>query len=157
METERKFLVMADKTPSLQKGALIEQGYLVFQNPPEVPVELRLRRVNRADWFLTVKSGNAATRGEVELSIAPDQFSELWPLTEARRVFKRRCRIPIAGGLTAELDVYEGVRAGLQVVEVEFSSESQARLFTPPLWFGQEVTHDTVILMLNWLVDPATE
>jgi len=143
METERKFLVMADKTPSLQKGALIEQGYLVFQNPPEVPVELRLRRANRADCFLTVKSGNAPTRIEVELPIAPDQFSELWALTKGRRVFKRRSRIPIAGGLTAELDVYEGVRAGLQVVEVEFSSESQARLFTPPPWFGQEVTHDT--------------
>jgi hypothetical protein len=31
METERKFLVIADKTPPLQQGALIEQGYLVFQ------------------------------------------------------------------------------------------------------------------------------
>jgi adenylate cyclase len=143
METERKFLVMADKTPSLQEGALIEQGYLVFQNPPEVPVELRVRRVNGADCFLTVKSGNAPTRIEVELPIAPDQFSELWPLTKGRRVFKRRCRIQIAGGLTAELDVYEGGRAGLQVVEVEFSSESQARLFTPPPWFGREVTRDT--------------
>jgi CYTH domain-containing protein len=143
METERKFLVMADKTPPLQKGALIEQGYLVFQNPPEVPVELRLRRVNKADCFLTVKSGNAPARIEVELTIAPDQFSELWPLTEGRRVFKRRYRIPIVGGLTAELDIYEGVRAGLQVVEVEFSSESQARAFTPPPWFGQEVTRDT--------------
>jgi len=142
METERKFLVMADKTPSLQKGALIEQGYLVFQNPPEVPVELRLRRVNRADCFLTVKSGNAPARLEVELPIAPDQFSELWPLTEGRRVFKRRHRIPVASGLTAELDVYEGARAGLQVVEVEFSSEAQAREFAPPAWFGREVTGD---------------
>ncbi len=97
----------------------------------------------KSDCFLTVKSGNAPARLEVELPIAPDQFSGLWPLTEGRRVFKRRCRIPIAGGLTAELDVYEGGRAGLQVVEVEFSSESQARLFTPPPWFGQEVTHDT--------------
>ena len=58
-------------------------------------------------------------------------------------MFKGRYRIPIASGLTAELDVYEGVRAGLQVVEVEFSSESQARAFTPPPWFGQEVTRDT--------------
>jgi CYTH domain-containing protein len=66
----------------------------------------------------------------------------LWPLTEGRRVIKRRYRIPIASGLTAELDVYKGVRAGLQVVEVEFSSESQASAFTPPPWFGQEVTHD---------------
>jgi len=58
------------------------------------------------------------------------------------RVFKRRYRISIASGLIAELDVYEGVRAGLRVVEVEFSSESQARAFMPPPWFGQEVTQD---------------
>ncbi len=90
-----------------------------------------------------MKSGNAPSRVEVELTIVPDQFSELWPLTEGHRVCKRRYRVSIASGLTAELDVYEGVRAGLRVVEVEFSSESQARAFTPPPWFGQEVTHDT--------------
>jgi adenylate cyclase len=142
METERKFLVVANQAPPLQEGALIEQGYLVFQNPPEVPVELRLRRVSGADCFLTVKSGNAPSRIEVEFAIVPDQFSELWPLTEGHRVSKRRYRIPIASGFTAELDVYEGLRAGLKVVEVEFSSESQARAFTPPPWFGQEVTGD---------------
>ncbi len=70
-------------------------------------MELRLRRVDEADCFLTVKSGNAPTRVEVELAIATDQFLELWPLTEGRRVFKRRHRIPVAGGLTAELDVYK--------------------------------------------------
>jgi len=105
-------------------------------------VELRLRRVDETDCFLTVKSGNAPTRVELELAIVTDQFLELWPLTEGRRVFKRRYRIPVAGGLTAELDVYEGARAGLQVVEVEFSSEAQAREFAPPAWFGREVTGD---------------
>jgi adenylate cyclase len=142
MEIERKFLVVADPMPTLRQGMFIEQGYLVFQNPPDVPVELRLRRVDETDCFLTVKSGNAPTRVEVELSIAPGQFSELWPLTEGRRVFKRRHRVLVAGGLTAELDVYEGVRSGLQVVEVEFSSESQAGEFIPPPWFGREVTGD---------------
>jgi adenylate cyclase len=142
MEIERKFLVAADQMPPLGQGRLIEQGYLVFQNPPEVPVELRLRRVEEADCFLTVKSGSAPARVEVELPIAPDQFAELWPLTEGRRVFKRRSRVPLAGGLTAELDIYEGVRSGLQVVEVEFSSESQANEFIPPPWFAREVTGD---------------
>jgi CYTH domain-containing protein len=30
----------------------------------------------------------------------------------------------------------------LRTVEVEFSSESQAGEFSPPAWFGQEVTGD---------------
>ena len=142
MEIERKFLVAADRMPPLRQGRLIEQGYLVFQNPPEVPVELRLRRVDEADCFLTVKSGRAPARVEVELPIAPDQFAELWRLTEGRRLLKRRYRVPVAGELIAELDIYEGVRLGLQVVEVEFSSESQAGEFLPPPWFGREVTGD---------------
>jgi CYTH domain-containing protein len=54
--------VIAKQRPPLQPGALIEQGYLVFQDPPEIPVE--------------------------------------------------------------------------------FSSESQAGEFTPPPWFGREVTRD---------------
>src|SRR5260221_6584868 len=112
-------MVVADEVPPLRNGALIEQGYLVFQNPPEVPVELRLLRVDEADCFLTVKSGNAPTRVEVELAIATDQFLELWPLTEGRRVFKRRHRIPVAGRCTAEKAVYETARAVLHVVVAE--------------------------------------
>ena len=140
METERKFLVIAEKAPPHPIGAFIEQGYLVFQN--QVPVEVRLRRVNESDCYLTVKSGKAPTRIEVEFVIKSDQFAQLWPLTEGRRVLKRRHRIPVATGLTAELDVYEGPGSGLQTVEVEFSSESQANEFVPPVWFGREVTGD---------------
>jgi CYTH domain-containing protein len=76
-EIERKFLVISEKVPPLSEGALVEQGYLVFQNPPAVPVELRIRRVNRADCFLTIKRGIAPIRLEVELSIAQDQFVQV--------------------------------------------------------------------------------
>ena len=154
METERKFLVVADQAPPLRNGALIEQGYLVFQNPPEVSVELRLRRVDEADCFLTIKSGNAPTRVEVELAVAPDQFLELWPLTEGRRVFKRRHRIPVASGLTAELDVYEGARAGLQVVEVEFHPKLKPGILRRLLGLGEKLPGTSVTPMPNWPVEP---
>src|SRR5260221_5430110 len=131
-------MVVADQVPPLRNGALIEQGYLVFQNPPEVPVELRLRRVDETDCFLTVKSGNAPTRVEVELAIVTDQFLELWPLTEGRRVFKRRYRIPVAGGRTAEMEVYEGGRAGHQGRGIQVLSQAHAREIGPPrlVWAG---------------------
>src|SRR5260221_5354688 len=119
-------MVVADQVPPLRNGALIEQGYLVFQNPPEVPVELRLRRVDETDCFLTVKSGNAPTRVEVELAIVTDQFLELWPLTEGRRVFKRRYRIPVAGGRPPELDVLRVMRARAHAVEGGRSSAKHA-------------------------------
>jgi adenylate cyclase len=142
VETERKFLVILEKVPRLLKGDLIEQGYLVFQNPPSVPVEVRIRRVNQADCFLTVKSGIAPSRLEIEWTIDHDQFAQLWALTERRRILKRRHRISLENQLTAELDVYEGHQAGLQTVEVEFSAEAEASAFDPPDWFGTEVTRD---------------
>ena len=56
MEIERKFLVVGEQRPLLREGRYIEQGHLVFQNPPDVPVELRLRRVEETDCFLAVRS-----------------------------------------------------------------------------------------------------
>ena len=55
---------------------------------------------------------------------------------------KTRYLIPIDDGLTAELDIFEGRFAGLILVEVEFDSVEQAESFTPPAWFGKEVTYD---------------
>jgi CYTH domain-containing protein len=75
MEIERKFLVVADQRPPLPQGTRIEQGYLVFQNPPEVPVELRLRRVDEADCFLTVKSGLAERLPVTRVTPMPN-----WPV-----------------------------------------------------------------------------
>ena len=67
--------------------------------------------------------------------------SELWPLTEGRRLHKRRHVIP-HGDLQIEVDVYEGDLEGLVVAEIEFASEEEARGFEPPDWIGEEVTGD---------------
>ena len=40
----------------------------------------------------------------------------------------------------ADVDVYAGALAGLCTAEVEFDSEDEAGAFTPPTWFGREVT-----------------
>ena len=70
-----------------------------------------------------------------------EDFDELWPLTEGRRLRKRRHLIP-HGELEIELDVYEGDLDGLVVAETEFASEEEARAFEPPGWIGEEVTGD---------------
>ena len=46
------------------------------------------------------------------------------------------------GGLTAELDLFDGVLTGRQIVEVEFNDDATAAAFTPPVEFGREVTDD---------------
>jgi len=103
---------------------------------------------------LTVKSAGARVRVEEELEIAPERFERLWPLTEGRRIDKRRYEVP-AGAATIELDVYAGALAGLAVAEVEFSAEQDADAFMPPAWFGREVTDDPLYKNQRLAVDGA--
>ena len=39
-----------------------------------------------------------------------------------------------------ELDVFENDLAPLVLAEVEFETEEEANTFTPPEWFGEDVT-----------------
>jgi CYTH domain-containing protein len=91
--------------------------------------------------MLTAKRGSGISRDEAEVEVDRDSFERLWPLTEGRRLHKRRHVIP-HGDQTIELDVYEGELEGLRVAEIEFPSEDEAIRFQPPAWLGDEVTGD---------------
>lgn len=137
-EIERKFVLDVppqglDDHPSVA----IEQGYLALDGD----VEVRVRR--RGDHaFLTVKSGGGRRRVEQELSIGLEQFGALWPLTDGRRISKRRYLVPGPDGLQFEVDVYGGALDGLVVAEVEFPDDAAADAFSEPEWLGREVTDD---------------
>jgi len=137
-EIERKFLVDEPPAEALDcPSDEIDQGYLVSDGETEI----RVRRKGPAH-FITVKKGHGEVREETEVEITAGQFDQLWPSTEGWRVRKRRHFIPLEGGLTAEMDVYGERLEGLMTVEVEFESEDASRGFTPPAWFGKEVTGD---------------
>lgn len=138
MEIERKFLL---SEPPQETGdtphTRIAQGYLVLGEGEEA----RLRR--RDDTLcLTVKAGRGRSRSETEIPLGEDQFEALWPLTAGRRIDKVRHELALPGGLVAEVDVYAGALDGLLVAEVEFPDEEAAEAFSPPPWFGREVTDD---------------
>ncbi len=134
-EIERKFKVKAFPEHLLGPGSAIQQGYLAV-----APVEIRLRAQD-GGHELTVKSLGSLRRAEVALPLTPEQFDELWPLAMAF-VEKTRHRVELDDWV-AELDVYGSKLEGLLVVEVEFDSEEQAGSFTPPDWFGDEITEDS--------------
>ena len=50
---------------------------------------------------------------------------------------KTRYLVPLDGGLTAEVDDYEGALAGLLTAEVEFADEATAHAFDAPAWLGE--------------------
>jgi CYTH domain-containing protein len=141
-EIERKFLLEGDVPLELGDHACerITQGYIsIDSNGTEV--RLRAKGGRRT---LGVKSGPSRTRVEEEIGIDQRCFESLWPLTEGRRIDKRRFAIPVDGrdDRSIELDVYNGSLAGLVTAEVEFSSEREADEYEPPPWLGTEVTGD---------------
>jgi adenylate cyclase len=136
MEVERKFLVPDPPDLADTQADEIEQGYLSIGAEGEV----RVRRKGE-QLVLTAKRGEGLSRQEAEIELDRERLDELWPLTEGRRLHKRRHVVP-HGDLKIEVDVYEGELEGLVVAEIEFSSEDEARGFEPPGWLGDEVTGD---------------
>jgi len=139
-EVERKFLLTG--LPPLDRAGdpvEIEQGYL----PGDRLIE-RLRRIESPDaveLVRTVKEGTGLTRLEVEEPVTPRVFDQFWPLTEGRRLRKRRYRVP-EGDLVWEIDQF--LDRDLVLAEVELPG--QGREVAIPGWLRplvvREVTED---------------
>ncbi len=136
VERERKWLVRGAPA-DIGPGGRMRKGYL-----PTGAVAVRIREADGDDRTLTIKSGSGAVRTELEWPIDAAEFEAMWPLTGERRIEKVRPRIDVAGGRTAELDVFGGDLEGFDLVEVEFDDDASMAEFEPPDWFGLEVTDD---------------
>ncbi|MER7048135.1 CYTH domain-containing protein [Streptomyces jumonjinensis] len=137
VEIERKFLIQQDDAYRDLPAVPVRQGYLARGSDAEARI-----RSEGTDLSLTVKKGSGLERLEFEVTIDREQFDALWPATEGCRVRKARRAVPLAGGRTAYVDVFEGHLAGLITAEVEFPDRRGAASFEPPAWFGAEVTGD---------------
>jgi CYTH domain-containing protein len=135
IERERRFLVASLPEP-LPEPSRIEQAYVSTG-----PASVRVRRSDERR-ILTIKTGSGRNRHEIERDLDQDEFDAIWAAATELRIAKRRHRIDMGNGLTAELDLYDGSLAGRRLVEVEFDSDDAADDFEPPDWFGREVTED---------------
>lgn len=137
MEIERKFLISPQNLPDQLEQypkAELEQAYIITN-----PV-LRIRRKND-QYILTYKGPGLMEREEVEFPLPEDAYKTLLSKADGNPIHKVRYRIPDASGLTIELDVFKGLFTGLLLAEVEFPDLETANQYTPPTWFGPEVTH----------------
>jgi CHAD domain-containing protein/CYTH domain-containing protein len=140
LEIERKFLLhRLPETAREVPGVDIEQGWL-----PGTRVVERWRKVRSSGepiCYRTVKSGQGLTRVELEEKTSSELFEHIWPLTEGRRVVKRRRRVA-ADGITWEID--EFLDRELVLAEVELPSQDAA--IEVPEWLRpyvvREVTGD---------------
>lgn len=134
MEIERKYLIhtLPDHLEQYPKREL-EQGYLCT-----APV-VRIRKDNER-YELTYKSKGLMVREEHNLPLTEEAYTHLKTKIDGRLISKTRYLIPLGEALTVELDVFHGDLAPLLLAEVEFQDEESANRFTPPDWFGEDVT-----------------
>lgn len=134
MEIERKFLIhqvpfnLAD-----YPFHIIEQGYLNI-----APV-VRIRRQDE-EYYLTYKGDGMLAREEYNLPLSREAYEHLIPKSDGNIIRKKRYLIPLEDDLTIELDEFFPPFAPLMMAEVEFPTVEIAKAFTPPFWFGEDVT-----------------
>ena len=140
MEIERKFLVDEERVSEVTEGFgfhRIEQAYLCTE-----PV-VRIRRSDDR-YILTCKSPGLVERQEYELPLSADAYEHLKEKADGVVIRKTRYLIPEKDGLTIERDVFGPPYEGLVVAEVEFPDREAAAAYTPPDWFGREVSYESM-------------
>ena len=136
-EIERKYLVkQVPENLASYPFHEIEQGYLCTE-----PV-VRIRRQDE-EYYLTYKSKGLMIREEYNLPLTKDAYFHLREKIDGRLISKRRYLIPL-DPYTIELDVFHSPKDDLILAEVEFPSEKDALTFTPPDWFGEDVTNSSL-------------
>lgn len=140
IERERKYLLAGLPPRAAEaKPVGIDQGWL-----PGVQLRERVRRVRGPDgerFWRGLKQGAGLSRLENEEETTHEVFEALWPLTEGRRVAKRRHRVQDAG-LVWEIDEFTDRDLVLAEVELPVGTRHVAL----PDWLRplvqREVTND---------------
>lgn len=150
MEIERKFLIKRlpgglDSYPAKR----ITQGYI--SRCPAIRV-----RDTDGKYRLTVKGRGRLAHEEFELDISREAYERLLKKVDGIIISKTRYLIPCPP-YTVELDVFAGELFPLVVAEVEFPSVEEAEAFSPPDWFGREVTYDKSYSNANMTVNGRPE
>lgn len=147
VEVERKYLLRGmppDMPPARTRE--IDQGYL-----PGTRLVERVRRVREGDaerFYRTVKLGAGLVRTEVEEECTRELFEAMWPLTEGRRVRKRR-HVVEDGSWRWEVDEFTDrdlVLAEVELPSADLTTESPAWLLTV---LEREVTDDPAYVNAN--------
>ncbi len=152
LEHERKLLLAAlPPRAESEEAEEIVQGWL-----PGTRLRERIRRVKRAGadrYFRAMKRGSGASRLEAEEETTREVFETLWPLTEGRRIAKRRHRVR-DGERLWEIDVFTD--RDLVLAEVELPArETEVEL---PDWLRplalRDVTEDPAFRNENLAAAP---
>lgn len=134
MEIERKYLI-----PHIPEGLSITETHHIEQAYLCTAPVVRIRKDNE-QYILTYKSKGLMTREEYNLPLTEEAYRHLKKKADGRIIKKTRHVIPLDSVLSIELDLFQDDLAPLVLAEVEFPTREMAESFTPPDWFGEDVT-----------------
>ena len=142
IEIERVFLIKR-LPPDIDKYKPIAMDTGDFYNPNKMSkVGVDHLTVRRKDdrYEIRKKEGDSKYKKiEHTISITQEEFDLLISVVPQRHQ-KNMYLYPLSNGQICELDVYLGKLAEYARVEVEFADEKEMKDFTPPEWFGIEIT-----------------
>lgn len=134
MEIERKYLI-----PHIPEGLSITETHHIEQAYLCTAPVVRIRKDNE-QYILTYKSKGLMAREEYNLPLTEEAYRHLKKKADGRIIKKIRHVIPLDSVLSIELDLFQDDLAPLVLAEVEFPTREMAESFTPPDWFGEDVT-----------------
>ena len=138
LEHERRFWLKDNQLPfgfTRYTPTIIIQGYL----DDHLKTRVRDQCTNENHVYtMTRKTGTGISRYEEENIISKQDFDILWERV-VYQLIKNRYFIPY-NDIIMELNTYQNELSGYMQIEVEFSSHDKALAFSPPHWFGEEVT-----------------
>lgn len=139
-EIEHKFLLKNDDwQATASEGIRYQQGYISTHGDTAVRV-----RIAGDKGYLTLKGSSGGEAG-----ISRTELEYEIPLTEAQTMIEEFVDSPLIDkhrylvtheGKTWEIDIFSGDNAGLEIAEIELTSENET--FSIPPWAGECVSTD---------------
>lgn len=142
IEIERVFLVkkLPDDLNKYKPVAMDTGDFYDSNKKGEVVVDhLTVRRKNDRYEIRKKEGSSEYKKIEHTIFISKEEFDLLMSVAPQRHQ-KNMYIYPIAENRMCEIDLYLGKLAGYARVEVEFENEEDMKNFTPPEWFGIEIT-----------------
>lgn len=148
-EIERKFLIdgFPDHLPLLEES-VVWQGYISH----DPVVRIRKKLCNGAESYrLCFKSKGTLVRREIEMDITGKQFLDLSELLSAPPIRKDFRVYALSDGKRLECSLVDGdLPIAFYYAEIEFSSVTEAKIYEPPLFLGEEKTEDPAFTMSRY-------
>ncbi|MBU1164327.1 hypothetical protein KKA15_02060 [Patescibacteria group bacterium] len=136
VELERVFLLKnLPKDLNSYKPIEIEIGE--FSDPNIVDV-LKIRKLGEKYQLIKKEGDTAFKRLEHVIYIKKEEYDRI--IKQTISVHKKIRYLYPVGNYECEIDFYQNKLLGYVRGEVEFKTETEMKNFTPPDWFGEEIT-----------------